>query len=267
MMSRFRRSGRAWGAVAAAALLAGLGGCKLNKQQIPDLSGPSELAMSLQLTASPDVIVADGISTSAIRVVVRNQNGQPLAGQGIFFSIAVGGSFADVGTLSETTATSNSSGIAQVIYRSPARTDNTARRLVEVAARPVTGDARGQIYRTVTIELRSAEPRLFPPNPFNCVGVPPPNPGTSGCPFASFVVEGPFGRQFLFQSTSTDSPDSTGRIGIIVRYEWDFGDGSQGEDRPDVSHTYHVPGTYAVTHRVTDDNGATATAVRTVVVP
>ncbi len=246
------------------ALALALAACGLDKQSIPGLEGPSELSISFLMTATPDIVTADGISTASIQVLVRNPAGQPISGQGVTFSIADGsGNFADIGTLSSTTATSGSNGIAQVIYRVPARTDATANRFVEVAARPISGDARGQLYRTVTIELRRAEPRLFPENPRNCAG---PNP--RGCPFANFTIEGPFnGRQFLFQTTSTDTADETGRVGFIVRYEWDYGDGSPRDDKPDTSHFYALSGVYTVTHRVTDDNGAEAVATKTVVVP
>lgn len=249
--------------VGLAALLISLQGCNLNKTQVPGLIGPSELALALRLTASPDVLTADGFSSSSVQAELRDQNGQPVSGRAILFALSdESGNFADIGTLETTsgnrlhagtaTATTNGSGIAQVIYRSPARTDATANQTVLVDARPVGTDANGIIYRTVRIELKSAEPRLFPQNPNNT----PPNcnfviePGTGGA-FA--------GNQILFQSTSND-PDGT-----IVRYEWDFGDGGR-EDKPDVIHVYAIAGTYTVTHVVTDDDGAQAACAADVTV-
>lgn len=244
MQTRLRvwQPGRAL--VAAAALLVVTGSCKLNKNEIPALAGPSELALSLQLTASPDVLTADGVSTSSLQVRVRNENGQPVSGQPLFFAISdADGNFGDIGTLSSTTATTGTNGIAQVIYRSPPRTDATANRSVLVEVRPVGGDANGQFYRRVKIELRSAEPRLFPPVPGN-------DPDALVC---NFVVEPATGingvnQSFLFQSTSSDAD------GAIVRYEWDFGDGTR-EDKPDVEHRYAFPGQYLVVHVVTDNGG------------
>lgn len=253
-------------AAAVVGLALGLAGCGLDDAKVPELSGPAELGLSFFLDARPDVVTADGYSTVSLQATLRNQNGQPAGGVGVFFAIAdATGTFADIGRLNSTTAVTGSNGVAQVIYTSPPRTDQTAHGSVLVTARPIGGDANGQVYRTVRIELRSAEPRLFPPNPANCIQSP--TPGQGGCPVASFVVEGPFGRQFLFQSTSTDSPDATGRVGRIVRYFWDFGDGSQGEDKPDVQYTYALSGQYVVTHVVTDDNGAQATATAVVSVP
>jgi PKD repeat protein len=61
-----------------------------------------------------------------------------------------------------------------------------------------------------------------------------------------------------FTSTGSTDPD-----GSIVSYEWNFGDGEQSTD-PNPSHTYLVVGDYAVTLKVTDNNGAVNTDSTTV---
>ena len=53
--------------------------------------------------------------------------------------------------------------------------------------------------------------------------------------------------------------------GIIVAFDWDFGDGSSGSGES-VSHTYTTAGTRSVVLRVTDDDGARATASKTITV-
>jgi len=53
--------------------------------------------------------------------------------------------------------------------------------------------------------------------------------------------------------------------GIITDFEWDFGDGSSGSGES-VSHTYTTAGTRTVVLRVTDDDGARATASKTITV-
>lgn len=65
-----------------------------------------------------------------------------------------------------------------------------------------------------------------------------------------------------------DGAQSTDLDGRIVRYEWDFGDGTRG-NQIKTSHEYLEPGTYTVTLTVTDDSGtecATATDQLTVII-
>jgi hypothetical protein len=89
--------------LAAVALACGLTfqGCGLDEVKIPEsLLGPSELGISLEMLAIPDIVVADGIQTSIIRAVVRDQNGARVVGRGIVFTIADElGRTAEIGTL------------------------------------------------------------------------------------------------------------------------------------------------------------------------
>jgi PKD repeat protein len=225
-------------------------GCSTDKVTIPGLSGPSELGLSLRLDATPDVLTADGSSTSAVQATVRDQNGNLKAGVPIFFAVTdATGEFADIGGLNHSTAVSGPDGTAQVVYTSPFRTDFTGNGSVLVVARPVGSDANGQIYRNVQIELHSAEGRLFPPRAGNAP------------PSCSIVVQAPFGflinQSILFQTAASDD-------GFIVRYFWTFGDSSNPSDKPDVEHHYSVSGDYSVTQTVTDNNGAQTTCSKTV---
>jgi hypothetical protein len=238
---------------ASVALILGSSGCGLSEVTVPGFDGPAELAISLRLTAVPDVLPADGMSTAAVQATVRNENGEVLPGREIFFAVAdESGNFADIGTLEDSQGIvrpagtgvivrTGQNGVAQAIYRSPPRTDATANQTVIVGARPVGDDANGQVYRSVRIELRSAEPRLFPQVPGNA----PPN--------CNFIVEFPDGARtnvaILFQTTSSDED------GTIVRYEWFFGDGTPVVYAPDTAHVFKQPGSYTVIHVVTDDDG------------
>ena len=251
-------SSRQW-AIACLALVFAAG-CGLHGVDIPELQGPSELATAVHLTVTPDVVTADGFSTAFIQAEVRDENGRVVSNRDIFFALAdESGHFANIGTLfdlggNELGATdaivrTNGQGLAQLVYRAPPRTDATANQTVLIAARPVGTDANGALYRTVRLELRSAEPRLFPEVPGNL----PPN--------CSFVVEmgtGRAGSAILFQSTDSD-PDGT-----IVRYEWFFGDGTAVDYHPDTAHVFRFPGSYLVTHLVTDDDGAQKACAATV---
>ena len=151
--------------------------------------------------------------------------------------------------------TTGSNGIAQAAYEAPPRTDLTGNASILVQARPIGSDFEGQIYRTVRIELRSAEPRLFPQVPGNNV-----------LPKCTFTVEpsvGPYrvNSTILFQTGASDED------GFIVRYEWFFGDGTH-EDKPDTAKVYKFPGSFVVTHVVTDNvGGRSACAATFTVVP
>lgn len=239
-----RRALRGHGRVAGAlGLLLALNGCGLDKVEIPaDLLGPSGLGLNIKISATPDVLTADGRSFATVVALVRDQNGQPKGGQPLFFAIAdEDGRFADLGKLSEERVSTGGNGTATVRYTTPPRPDATADQTVLVLVRPIGDDASGQVYRSVRIELRSAEPRLFPQVPGNAP------------PACSFIVEpavGPYkvNSSILFQTTSVDSD------GTIVRYEWDFGDGTKS-DEPDEEHQYKKSGKYRVAHVVTDDDG------------
>ena len=58
---------------------------------------------------------------------------------------------------------------------------------------------------------------------------------------------------------------STDSDGIIVTYEWDFGDGGSGSGKS-ASHTYAAAGTPTAVLQITDDNGAQDTAQKTITV-
>jgi len=246
MMPRLSR--KTAGYVVVAGLGFALHGCGVGEVEIPELAGPSERWESLNLTATPDLLVADGRSFAVIRAMFRDGNAQPLPGRAIAFHTSdESGHFANIGTLSSDVAVTDGNGIAQIIYTVPPHTDATANQTVLVNARAVGNDFNGQIgeYRYVRIELRSAEPRLFPQVAGNA------------SPTCNFIVEAPGGLRapaaVSFQNTSFDSD------GTIVRYEWKFSDnpnpGVTEAYSPDTIHVFRTPGTYTATLIVTDDDG------------
>jgi hypothetical protein len=294
MRKQWFRRGQ-WGKVSAAlAVIFALNGCGLDEVEIPDFDGPSELGLSISLTASPDIVVADGFSSSLIQATVRDQNGSLVAGRQVFMAITDSqGRTADIGNLRSTGGpglgtglilTTGTNGVAQASNEAPPRTDLTANSTILVTVRPVGTDANGQVYRSVRIELRSAEPRLFPQVPGNTppvcgfaieavsgsCGIIPPTPTPSGSPTTapstapSTIPVGcnvKVNTTVLFQTTAFDSD------GSIVRYEWFFGDGTR-DDKPDLAKVYRTTGTFNITHLVTDNGGAqSACAASLTVVP
>lgn len=72
-------------AVLAVGLLLALSGCGLDKVPDPNLSGPSDSGVSAELTALPDVVNADGVSQSVVRLVLRDDKGNPINGRSVLF--------------------------------------------------------------------------------------------------------------------------------------------------------------------------------------
>jgi hypothetical protein len=252
------------------------GGCGLHDVDVPELDGPSTFGQALRVTVTPDVVTADGFSTAFVQAELRDQNGKLVANKDIFFAIADElGRFADIGTLfdlagnelgaPEAIIRTNGQGLAQVIYRTPPRTDATANQSILISARPVGTDFNGAFYRTVRLELRSAEPHLFPQvPPCDKPGSPDP-PFCNRAPNCGFVVEAPdgyrAGRTILFQDTSGDFEGGT-----IVRFEWFFGDGTGPVYFPQTAHVFRFPGAYVMNHIVTDNQGMQAACGTTIVV-
>ncbi len=72
-------------AVVAIALALVASGCGLDKVPEPDLAGPSDTGVSVELTALPDVLNADGVSQSVVRLVLRDDKGSPINGRSVLF--------------------------------------------------------------------------------------------------------------------------------------------------------------------------------------
>lgn len=72
-------------------------------------------------------------------------------------------------------------------------------------------------------------------------------------PTASFTIES--GVLYAGTNISFDASGSTDTDGSIVRYSWEFGDGSSGTGSS-IDHLYASPGDYTVTLEVEDNQGA-----------
>jgi invasin-like protein/PKD domain-containing protein len=255
-MRRFAVSDPAVGRKLRTALLLAAGiavlSCTADEVDIPDLYGPTSLAESLEIFANPDALVADGRSFSLIQGVLRDKNGQPIRGRAVLFKITdAEGREANIGTLSSDsgkgTVITDNNGIATAVYTAPPRADFTASHSVLIMGRVLGTDFNGELEKFVRIELRSAEPRLFPQNNANVA------------PKCAIVSEFPNGNRApvagLFQSASSDpDPGDT-----IVRYEWFFQDDGGRADSPDTGHIFRTPGRWSVFHTVTDRFGAMTT--------
>jgi YVTN family beta-propeller protein len=85
-----------------------------------------------------------------------------------------------------------------------------------------------------------------------------PNQGPSAG-FSHSPQSSPPGATVSFNAGASSDSD-----GSVVRYDWDFGDGSTAVNGgPSPTHTYKAPGNYTVTLTVTDNEGCSTTVVFT----
>ena len=223
-----------------------IGACTTKKVEPPAPSGPSELATSLSLSASPNVLSQDGKSTSQINVFARDANGQPLGNLALRAEITVNGVVTDFGRLSMKNFSTGSDGRAATIYTAPKNVDSVDRGTrVTIAITPLGGDARGDLARQVDI-------RLVPPG---TVGG-----GLTAVPDFTISPEAPKQLETVTFNAADPALDAK-----ITAYEWDFGDGDSGFGRF-ASHEYRDAGVYSVTLTVTDSTGLTGSLSKSVLV-
>ncbi len=228
---------------AIAALGVALVGCTTKKTEPPAPSGPSEFATSIQITASPDVLSQDGQSESQITVIARDPNNQPLRNLALRADIVVGGTVVDFGSLSQKHIATGGDGRATIVYRAPAPVDNIDRNTtVNITVTPSSGDAQGTTARSVAIRLV----------PTGTIG------GEIGVPDFVFSPTAPN----QLDTVTFDASDAQ-LDGQLVKYDWDFGDGSKSQGRV-ASHAFRDAGFFTVTLTVTDITGRTGSRSKSV---
>jgi PKD repeat protein len=236
-------------ALAAVAALMFLAGCTVHQSGAPSLSGPSELALSVSVAATPDSVTQDGSSQSSIVVTAKDANGKPLAAVPFRLDMAVNGTTQDFGTLQSRSVVTGSDGRATTLYTAPppppASAGGSGARLSILAT------AVGGNYQTALAQ--SADIHLVPPG----VVLPP-----AGSPFASFTFPTPalMNVAVLFDA-SPSSPGSNANL--IAAYTWSFGDGGTGSGRS-TPHIYAAPGAYTTTLTVTNDRGLSSSSSQVV---
>jgi PKD repeat protein len=224
-----------------------LGACTVKKTEAPALSGPSEFGLSLQVTATPDILGQDGSSPSQVQIVARGPDGRPARGVSMRVEITAGGVLADYGRLSARTVVTGDDGIARVIYTAPPPlrepVDNFT--IVTLLVTPISGDYAGANSRSVEI-------RLVPPGTVTII---PPN----GAPVASFVVTPTPVTTFTVVTFDASATRDEGQpCGVRCTYAWDFGDGSSGTGMV-TRHEYRTAATFTARLTVTDDRGTSST--------
>jgi len=237
-------------ALTASAVLAG---CTVKKTDAPALSGPSELGLSLQITATPDILGQDGLSNAQVQIVARGPDGRPARAIAMRVEIYAGGVLADYGRLSARTVVSGDDGIARLVYTAPPPLAEPVDlgTVVQLLVTPISGDFANANYRSVDIRLvpPSTVPVIIPPN-----GAPVPSFLVTPTPVTTYTP-------VTFDASATR--DEGGPCGVRCTYAWDFGDGSSGTGMV-TSHEYRTSGTFNARLTVMDDRGTSATTSQSI---
>ena len=128
-------------------------GCGLDEVEPPPVQSPSETGISIQLSAVPDVVNADGVSESVVQLVLREPDGSPLAGLAVLFGLDGDGTLVPAASSTYVgpiqtgiVMATDSNGVVNVVYVA-----GTDYRTVTVWVRPYSSDYTSAFYRSVEI--------------------------------------------------------------------------------------------------------------------
>jgi len=262
--SRMRRASLlGWLPVAAAVALSG---CTVKKTETPDITGPSELGLSLELRVSPDVLNMDGVSQSTLTITTRDSNGKIQPNIDVRVEAIAGGEIVDVfGRLSTKNVKTGGDGRATVTYTAPNSTSsqNSDPGLgITLAAIPAGYDYHNAVIREVLIRL--VPQGILLPQPYSPVArfsVSPNSPGED----QDVIFDGSLSTASCVPDPASpnDASKCTPTSGAITSYQWDFGNG-QTASGPRVTTRFPTRGAYNVRLVVTNDRGLSNSASQTV---
>jgi len=243
-------------AAAALVAVAATAACTVHSTEVPALTGPSQLALTLKVTATPDSITQDGGSQSSVKITAIGPDGKTISGLPIRVDMAVGGVPQDFGTLSARTLVTGNDGTATTVFTAPAAPPNgnfgTCNALpgtcVTIVATPTSNNFS-------TANPQGVDIRLVPPG----VILPP-----AGTPTAAFSVT-PTPVQMNVPATFDASASTPGANATTLTYDWTFGDGATASGKT-VTHSFTSVGTFVVTLTVTNERGLSASASQSVAV-
>lgn len=225
------------------AVLAGVAlivtGCGLDEQQPLRLVAPSEFAVSVTATATPDQLPRDGQSQAVVNVTVRDARGQAVSGQ----RLAV---VPSTGTVAQREITTDGGGLASVVYTAPGLTAVVPSGQAVIALTPVGGDFGNAAARTVAVHLTGT-----------------PNTGAP-VPGFSLLPTAPQRLQLVAFDASATTDEGT-RCTDACTYLWSFGGEGSASGRT-ATYRFQEARTYAVTLTVTDQAGTSASSTQSVVV-
>ena len=238
-MPRITRWNRLVAAAAFTAAAMTLGACSLDKQEMPALSGPSELALSLSITATPDQIPRDGSSQSIVTITARDVEGRPLVGERI--SLALGANAPAGASLSASEVVTGSTGQATFAVTAPmlGSTGN-----ILITATPVGTNGGNAVSRVIQI-IATPQNTTVPTAAFSF------SPSTPD-----------IGQVVTFNASSTQDE---GVSCTSCTFTWDFG-GEGTASGMIATHAFGSGGSYVVALTAADSGGSSSTARQTVTV-
>jgi PKD repeat protein len=263
--SRVLRASRfGWLPVAAAVAL---GACTVKKTEAPELSGPSELGLSLELRVSPDLLHMDGVSQSTLTVTTRDSNGAIQPNVDIRVEAVAGGQIVDVfGRLSTKNIKTGGDGRATLVYTAPnsvpSQNSDSGGNIVTLVAIPAGYDYHNAVARQVQIRL-VPQGVVLPESgaPMPRFTASPNNPGEDQD--VIFDASGTIPACLRNPADPNNAEACIPAAGTITSYQWDFGNGNTGSG---VRTTTKFPtrGTYGVKLVVTNDRGYSNSLTQTI---
>jgi PKD repeat protein len=254
-----RRAARlAWLPLVAAVTMAGC----TKKTEAPPPTGPSELGLSVIVTASPDILDLDGLSQSQVTITTRGPDGSPVRDVPFNLDMIFNNQVQDVGRLSNKQPVTGSDGRAVVTYTAPAappsgNSDSMA--TVIISAIPIGNDYKNAVARTVDIRLR---PR----------GVILPQAGSPLPRFTISPTDPGEDQDIRFDASSSIASclelDQQGNCsafgaGTITSYLWEFGNGRTASGVT-ASTFYSTRGNYTAKLTATNDRGFSNSITKTI---
>jgi PKD repeat protein len=213
--------------------------CSLDKQEMPALSGPSEFALSLSMTASPDQLPRDGSSQSVVTITARDAHGQPIVGQHIAVTLQTNAP--QGASLSQAEVITGANGQATVVVTAP---QSGSVGDILVSATLAGNNALNAIARVVQIAA---------------------TPQNSDAPVVAFTYSPStpdVGQVVTFDASSTKDE---GVSCVSCSFTWDFG-GEGTATGITTTHAFTSGGSFVVTLTAVDRAGTSATVRQTVTV-
>jgi len=243
------------------AVIATAAACTIHDTNPPALSGPSELALTLRVTAVPANLsfgvnpVTSG-EQSAITVLAIGADGRPVPQLPVRLNMVIDGVAQDYGTLRERNIVTGTDGTASTTYTAPPIPSSgtisnncggaTLGTCVAVVATPASNGFG-------TVSPQSVLLRLVPTGTI----LPPADTPTASFQFSPSAPA--VNQPITFDATTSQS------VSAIVSYFWSFGDGTSGSG-PVVTHAYPNVSNFTVTLTVTNERGGTASTTHTLAV-